>query len=742
MTRSLALFVLTVLPLAAQSPLPSTIEAVGDRTSITGNSGLQPSASGLRGGGAAYRAEFTAGERRFEPALGRLAPTTLRVSLAPNALRRGEQALALLRPQSLPQQRERCASFAHDGGVEERFDVRPEGLALSWHFPQPLAGDGDLVVRYAVASTLGAPLSSSDGLRFGGEHGGVHIGGVTGIDARGRSVAGSLQWVEGGIELSLPDAFVDAATYPIVLDPLIGTWFPVSSGLTFDDGEPDAAYDATTNRFLVVWRRTFSATDSDVRGQLVTSGGSLVGGTIFFGSNGVVSPPRVVDLGVRDRFVTAWSQQVGSTSSVQFEAVEAGSGALGFATTVISSTTDQYSGVDIGCETDATIGTSRGVVVVYDDSGLDAIRARRYWWNSIDALQSAASYSVFVDTLLGVVYSQPAISRTAAADGSLLVAAKRRSVLLGGSAIEVAKISSAPGGVSATVVVASNSNDVLAAPDVDGYGGRWNVAWEQNSVAGTLTYDAVKVAPVGFDAVANALVVGTPVTFGGSPLGQARAPSLGWTPGRTWLGYEFTATLPMPATTTLRVAAIDSASCATCNDSFTVGFPDGPRIVVATGVSGGATTMETALVVYHDTFHDVNAQLLRNFGTSGSIVDLGGACGSSGFQSFSHSPGIGSSGLRNTLSGLPASTLAAIFNFSQPTGTSVCGPCVWVPFSVTVAPPILAGTAAVEFGIPCLPALVGAQFESQWTTIDFSQAPCALFPGLTNSNRLLMTVGQ
>ncbi len=742
MTRSLALFALTVLPLAAQSPQPSTIEAVGDRTTITGNSGLQPSARGLRAGGAAYRAEFAAGERRFEPALGRLAPTTSRVSLAPQAMRRGEQALSLLRPQALPQQRERCATFAHDGGVEERFDVRPEGLALSWHFPQPLAGDGDLVVRYAVASSLGAPVSSSDGLRFGGEHGGVHIGGVTGIDARGRSVPGSLQWVEGGIELSLPDAFLDSAAYPIVLDPLIGTWFPVSSGLTFDDGEPDAAYDATTNRFLVVWRRTFSATDSDVRGQLVTAGGSLVGGTIFFGSSGVVSPPRVANLGVRDRFVAAWSQLAAGTSSVEFQAVEAGSGALGFATTVASSTTDQFAGVDIGSQTEAPVGSNRGVVVVYDDPGLDAIRARRYWWNAADSLLSASAFSVFTDTLLGVAYSAPAIARTAAADGKLLVVARRRGVLLGNSAIEAAVVDAGGGGVSLSTVVATSNDANLGAPDVDGYASRWNVAWERAGLPASLVYDAVRVAPVAIDPAANALVVGGAVTFGGSLISQARAPSLGYTPGRTWLGYELTATLPAPATTTLRVAAIDSGTCTSCNDSFTVGFPDGPRIVVATGVSGGLTTMETALVVYHDTFHDVNAQLLRNYGTSGSIVDLGGACGASGFQSFSHSPGIGSSGLRNTLSGLPGSTLAAIFNFSQPTGTSVCGPCVWVPFSVTVAPPILGGTASVEFGIPCLPALVGAQFESQWTTIDFSQAPCALFPGLTNSNRLLMTVGQ
>jgi hypothetical protein len=98
--------------------------------------------------------------------------------------------------------------------------------------------------------------------------------------------------------------------------------------------------------------------------------------------------------------------------------------------------------------------------------------------------------------------------------------------------------------------------------------------------------------------------------------------------------------------------------------------------------------------------------------------------------------------LRNTLSGLPATALAAIFNFSQPSTTSVCGPCVWVPFSVTLSPPILGTTATVEFAIPCLTSLVGAQFETQWTTVDFSQAPCPFFPGLTNSNRILMTIGQ
>ncbi|MEO6594246.1 MAG: hypothetical protein ABIP94_05790 [Planctomycetota bacterium] len=728
------------LQLAAQDHLPSPIQAVGKQLALADSAGLQTArdGAGLRGGGADYRVHFTGNGMRFEPALGKAAPETAHLALVPTAVRRGEVPVAGLPSSNAPTADACLATYTHAPGVEERYDVRPEGVELSWRFAQPLAGSGDLVVRYAVDSSLGAPRTDGRTLVFAGEHGGVRVGGVTGLDARGRSVDGGLQWIDGGLEMSLPASFVATATYPIVLDPLIGTIVSISSGLTYADGAPDAAYDATTNRFLVVWQRTFSASNVDVRGQLVTAGGSLVGTTIFFGSAGVASPPRVANLGVRDRFGVVWTQLVGSTSTVELQTVEAGNGALTFSAIVATSTTSQFQSADIGSQCEAPIGTSRGFVIIYEDNDVDAIRARRYWFNAADTLLASSAFSVFTDVLLGSTYVQPAIARTASDDGRLLVVARRKSTLFTNSYIEGAAINAGNNTVSATGTIASSSANELFLPDVDGYASRWVVAWERSGMSAV--YDAVRVAPVFLDG-GTGLLTGTFATFGGSLLTRASAPTVGYTPGRTWLGYQNVSTLPSTSTT-LRVAAIDSGSCANCNDPFIVPFPDGTRIVVATMTSGGLTTGEDALAVYHDTFDDVNAQLLRNYGTSGGYSNLGGACGASGFQSFSHSPGIGSSGLRNTLAGLPATTLAAIFNFSPPTTTSACGPCVWTPFSVTLSPPILSGTATVEFGIPCLASLVGQQFETQWTTIDFSQAPCPFFPGLTNSNRLLMTIGQ
>jgi hypothetical protein len=728
------------LPLLAQAPLPTTIQPVQAPFAMRQSAGLQPAgAAALRGGGAEYRAQFDASGMRYEPALGRAVATTQHLALTAVALHRGGRELVALPTATAPVADGLVATYAHAPGVVERYEVRPEGVELTWQLATEPAGAGDLVVRYALDSSLGEPIAHGDGLRWVGPHGGVQIGGVTGIDAAGRTMPGGLQWVAGGLELSLPHAFLATATYPIVLDPLIGSVIAVSSGLTYADGVPDAAYDATTNRFLVVFEREFSASNVDIRGQFVTAGGTLVGGTIFFGSSGVARSPRVANLGVRDRFGVVWNQLAAGTSTVQLQTVEAGSGALNFTVVVASTTTSEFSGADIGAQVEAAIGSARGFVVVYQDDDVDAIRARRIWFNTNDSILTSSSFNVLADGLLGPFHSQPAIARAAAADGKLLVVARRQSSFGLGSSIQAVVLDAGSNLVGTVAPVASSSNDELFRPDVDGYASKWVVGWER---AGSgLVFDAVRVAPVTYDSTTLALTVGAVTTFGGTSVSRADAPTIGYTPGRTWVGYQLTSTLPT-TTTTLRVAAIDSGTCAACNDTFSEPFPDGDRIVVATMTSGGRTSGEDCLCVYHWSFDDVGGQLLRNYGTSGSVTDLGGACGSSGLQLFSHSPGIGSSGLVNTLSGLPPTTLAAIFNFSAPTTTSVCGPCVWTPFSVTLSPPILAGSASVEFAVPCLQSLVGAQFETQWTTIDFSQAPCPFFPGLTNSNRLLLTIGN
>ncbi len=740
MLRSFLPLVVLSLPLTSQGHVPSPVQPVGDCVAATTNCGVQPAANGgeLLGGGRDYRVHFDAAGTRYEPALGKAVPTTRFMHLVPTSVGRGGHALLAQQSGVAPCAGATRVRYAHGAGLAERYDVRPDGVALSWEFAERPAGNGDLVVRYAVATDLGEPSPNGDGLRFGDEHGGVHIGGVTGIDARGTSVPGHLAWVDGGLELRLPAAFVDGATYPLVLDPLIGTELAISVGLTYADGEPDAAYDAGSGRFLVVWRRTFSATNSDVRGQMVFATGVLAGSTVFFGSNGMVSPPRVANVGGNDRFAVVWSQVVGSTSSVMYQAVQTPTGVLDSATTLDSSTTSVHGPADIGSDPEAQNGQGRGVSVVWEDEDFDSIRLQRAYYASGGGLVLAGQVAVFLDGVLGPSYSEPSLSRAAGPDGWLLLAVRRRNPLTGSSAIEarMLKIDGSLAGIIGTV--ASSTSDNLFAPDVDGYDGRWVVAHERRGSGGT--YDAVVVTPVrngGFTTIA----LGSPVTFGGTPFVRASYPTVGFAPGRSWLGYQQVSTLPTTSTT-LRVAAIDSGICTNCNDTFSAPFPGGTRIVVATAVSGGDLFREFALATWHASFDDISAQLLQNYGTSGSLVDLGGGCGNAGVVSFNHDPGIGSSAFYCYLQNLPASTLAAIFNFAPVGATIACGPCVWTPFSVTLSPPIPGSYTSVDFPIPCLPTLVGAQFETQWTTIDLAQAPCPLFPGLALSTRTLLTIGQ
>jgi hypothetical protein len=205
------------------------------------------------------------------------------------------------------------------------------------------------------------------------------------------------------------------------------------------------------------------------------------------------------------------------------------------------------------------------------------------------------------------------------------------------------------------------------------------------------------------------------------------------------LGHVGTISISQP---TVRVSAIDSQSCSSCNELLAMLLaPVTSRVQIATGTSGGAPDHERALAVWANGTQ-VFAQRLQNYGTNGTTTNVGGGCGNGGTQAFSHEPGIGSSGLACTVSGLPPTALATIFNFAAPGNAFVCGTCIWSPFSVTLTPPIVGGQATVQFPIPCLPTLIGSQFETQWTTVDLTQAPCPLVSGVVLTDRLLMTIGN
>lgn len=159
---------------------------------------------------------------------------------------------------------DRVVTYDHGGGLTERYDVRLEGVEQSFVFDEPLSGDGDLVVRLSLETVLTRD-SNAQGLQFRTADGstGIAIGDVVGIDAKGRRADGSVRFDGGLLELTLPDAFVDTASYPLVLDPLIGL---IDSFDIIDliDRNPTVAYESTNGRRVVVWENYFGPGDSDL----------------------------------------------------------------------------------------------------------------------------------------------------------------------------------------------------------------------------------------------------------------------------------------------------------------------------------------------------------------------------------------------------------------------------------------------------------------------------------------------
>ncbi|MCA9586283.1 MAG: hypothetical protein KC657_13080 [Myxococcales bacterium] len=299
-----ALAVAVVAPAAlAQMPEePGTVSLAATprpTTAVRSRHGITLGTDGLTGIGRAYEVRFEPGRMVLQPALGRRAPRSFPLSFALESVTRGDALVHLAEAGVEPSRSGDRVVYARGPAIEERYDVDADGVRQSFLFESLPPGSGDLVVRGRLGTELTARADGSGGLAFDvSDLGGVHYGAVTGIDADGVAVAGSLRVVDDALELVLPGAFVDRAAFPLLLDPLIGPSIAVDDTSEIDV-LPDAANsgpDTLSNDLsLVVWERVFSASDTKIYGQLVSSLGGLWGGPISIsGGVGVLATDPAV----------------------------------------------------------------------------------------------------------------------------------------------------------------------------------------------------------------------------------------------------------------------------------------------------------------------------------------------------------------------------------------------------------------------------------------------------------------
>lgn len=188
----------------------------------TAEPGPEGLAYGTWAAGDDFKASFHGGFA-FYPLVGDAGPNQP-LAWRTRALLHGGEPVAEFAAVPAPEHTDWRCEYRFDG-VTERYDVREDGVEQSFVLGARPAGDGDL----AIVGAIDTPMTAEPRAPRHGElvfHGLgqplVRYGKAVAIDARGRRSDVRTGFDGDAITLVVDDAFLDAAEFPVVVDPLFG----------------------------------------------------------------------------------------------------------------------------------------------------------------------------------------------------------------------------------------------------------------------------------------------------------------------------------------------------------------------------------------------------------------------------------------------------------------------------------------------------------------------------------------
>lgn len=249
----------------------------------------------------AYKLVANADGVTFLPYLGPTEPAAP-VRLRLRSVRRGERDLPLRTPAS----RLSAGTLHIDHGcVEERWHLGKNAAEQTFTCAD-FAGGGDLVVTLDLATELQA-ADGDHGLGFARRGRTlVHYGHLTVIDGRGRRCERVTERTPTGVRLTVPESFLADATAPLLLDPLV-TPLAIDTG-NDDTRNVEVAYEPTTQRWLVVYERHFSAFDVDVIARRYDVAGTLLEEVGVATGTRESRNPVVAANASEQQFLVAWDE--------------------------------------------------------------------------------------------------------------------------------------------------------------------------------------------------------------------------------------------------------------------------------------------------------------------------------------------------------------------------------------------------------------------------------------------------
>ena len=180
------------------------------------------------------------------------------------------------------------------GGVVEHIEANGDGLDATWLVSKRPEGTGDLTLetRWKGLTYAG---ETSDGHHFADTSGTarVRVGRVTVVDAKGTTWPAPLQVHDQSLVITVSEAVLSQAAYPLAIDPVISPEFGLDLPLLLASpgAQQNPAVAANGSTFLVVWedQRLAGSNGPAIYGTRVTAG--LDGGGVVEDPSGIVVSP-------------------------------------------------------------------------------------------------------------------------------------------------------------------------------------------------------------------------------------------------------------------------------------------------------------------------------------------------------------------------------------------------------------------------------------------------------------------
>jgi hypothetical protein len=332
------------------------------------------------------------------------------------------------------------------GALHEEYHISTTQIEQIIRILQPLAlGNGDLIIEGQVSST-GKLEPAPGGWLWRTKEGVVSLSDVRVFDARGVAIPATMQAGSSYTRLRIAGSDLASATYPVTIDPEIGTNdFRISNAgpdldVRYQAHSPTLAFNSAANEFLAAWVAD-SITDGQmgVYVQRINPGdGAKIGSSVLISSTAPgIQSPAIAYNATNNQYLAVWLDRTASPRTVNGLLLDGSVASLGTVFTISStSATPQdpavaYNSVDheylvvwavagvpstiyaqrvdpagglqgtaVNISNPAANGTSRHPSVTYNSSNDEYLVA----WSG-DSATTTGEYEIYAQRLTGSVAS-------------------------------------------------------------------------------------------------------------------------------------------------------------------------------------------------------------------------------------------------------------------------------------------------------------------------------------------------